>query len=75
MRSLFVGVALLLPGLAWAQQPTSYDLHLTPDQTALVLRGMQKLPYDEVAAAVQDVSRQITAQQKAAVEPKPEAPK
>jgi hypothetical protein len=74
--------ALIFTGFLWwmasaraQQMPMSYTLTLSPDDAALVIRGMQLLPYGEVARAISGVSQQVKDQQDQAAKAKPEAPK
>lgn len=71
---LMVLSAAALARAEGAGAPTEYTLKFSPQALVMVAKGLQKLPYEDVAAILQDVQRQVDEQMKAAAA-KPEPPK
>lgn len=65
MKKLLILSLLLMPTMALAQSvtPTEYTLKVKAPDLDKIGKGLQKLPFEEVAGLLQDLQRQIVLQQ------------
>lgn len=63
--------AFAIPMYARAQQPSEYNLKVTPIELDVLAKGLETQPYKDVVPLLQKLREQITSQQAKAPEPIP----